>query len=89
MRWALIVGCGKGSGVPSSMGTLKAFCQRVRSRLIHVSLSDESVSRARESPEEEERMLTLNLKGWAVVAGFHDAAQEDGYIGYFALFEEW
>ncbi len=54
-----------------------------------MSLSDESVSRARESPEEEERMLTLNLKGWAVVAGFHDAAQEDGYIGYFALFEEW
>lgn len=32
---------------------------------------------------------TFDLNGWSVSACFHDAAEEDGDIGYFAFCEGW
>lgn len=32
--------------------------------------------------------LTFDLDRWSVVAGFHQAAQEDGDVGYFAGAED-
>lgn len=74
------------------MGILNFRAHLSRSRTIHWDLSakgpnqsliDDCVAR-----ELEELVLTCYLKWRPVVAEFHQASEEDGYVGDFALLED-
>lgn len=78
---------GKPGGELSEMGTLKDLARRVRSRLIHLSLSAQCKLLELGLTSELVVKLTLDGKGWRVSAGVHQAAEQDGHIRNLTLLE--